>query len=133
MPALAAGAMMVSSVQAGDAAQGSWELDNAARTERAEAPCGRDRQCGTDRADRDRRNRRYRIEAACQARERFCGGQDALEGNDPARAQRDRSYCSGKPMEAITVDQLTHTVIAQVNDDHVRSGKVVTSTDRRLA
>ena len=99
----------------------------AARTTGPEAPGGRDRQCCSYRADSDWRNRRNRTEAASEARKRLGRRGRALESNVPTRAQRDRSYCSGEPMEAINVDQLTHSVLAQVNVDlgKIMGGDVV--------
>lgn len=90
---------------------------DAERTERANPPCGCDRQCCSHRTDSHRRNRRNRTETASEARKRLVWSGRALEGNVPTRAQRDRSYCSGEPMEAINVDQLTHSVLARVNVD----------------
>ena len=104
-----------SSAQAGDAAQGSWEIDDATGTQWAETPSGRDRQRGTHRADRDWGSQGCRAGETGQARKR-AGRSEGSNGRNHSRGtQRDSTSCGGEALEAINVDQLSHGILESLN------------------
>ena len=84
-------AVVSSCCQAGHTALDRRERHHAARTERAEAPSGRDRAGSSHSQDRDRGNRGHDTEATGEARERLGGCEGTSREHNARAASRDRA------------------------------------------